>query len=685
MNGTAINDDLIYVYILFYLLFTQYGYSNFKTEKVTKQYNHLSSQKQAKPLTKFYPISIFSPISNQAHKIIIFPIPQILNYQESIKNLKQEIFMSDQTYFTKLGIAFVTSSEFSFKSLKPTQLPDGNLALDVYLLRNQEVLITKNYQDQDELRNMIFPGFSNLLHRTFGQTLVPSRQDYNQVLTLESKVFKFAPLSSPLSYAVNTTSQVMQVFELVSQIIEKEQEILDQLLAFTDMLVQTSVFTAGDTLANPQDESLTQARLIRDISAFFSPYSLSELGQTASKNYVKMNSNFHKIGVEERRLSHDQNILAMKFSEITAVEKTLLRKSLFIEFRSFTQSHYQDFMFKLSQIFQHTKLHESYHILFSLLRDTQFCKLSICYSNPIFSVISAGTISASFTTSKQSLAKAVYVSCTILSTHRTSIYSHNVAILNPEGVLHFQQENLPSLKLQDLVNPKMVETQTRTLLPSDFVSEQLYPIYSNDKISLHCLEPKIIQIDSQDVYCAVNNLNFRPMPTNIIINDKIILAATIPQHLANKLDFINDDLRAISVFTPKNTTKLHFGEQIKGFFLNATPLHFSFITIILVSFVFMLFIMICLCYFKLPKLLFRLLCCCSANHFCKRKLQARILDVNQLITYRDLIRNGQDELFLPGAPPPSNPPVNPPQTIRPQCPDPQILVRAPPPPYNLSY
>ena len=75
MNGTAINGDLIYVYILFYLLFTQYGYSNFKTEKVTKQYNHLSPQKQAKPLTKFYPISIFSPISNQAHKIIIFPIP----------------------------------------------------------------------------------------------------------------------------------------------------------------------------------------------------------------------------------------------------------------------------------------------------------------------------------------------------------------------------------------------------------------------------------------------------------------------------------------------------------------------------------------------------------------------------------------------------------------------------------
>ena len=563
--------------------------------------------------------------------------------------MKQEIFTSDQTYFTTLGIAFLTGSEFSFKSLKPNQLPDGRLALDVYILREQEVLITKNYQDQDELRNMIFSGFSNLLSHTFGQTLVPSRQAYNQVLTLESKVFKFTPLSSSLSYSVNTTTQVMQVLELVSQIIVKEQENLDQLLAFTDMLVQTSVFKPDDTPSNPP-ETLPQPRSIRDISAFFSPYSLSELGQTANKNYIRMNSNFHKIGIEERRLSHDQNILAMKFSEITTVEKSLLRKSLFIEFRAFTQSHYQDFMFKLAQIFQHTQLHENYHILFSLLRDTQFCKLSICYSNPIFSVISSGIISASFTTSKQSLAKALYVSCTILSTHRTSIYSHNVAILDPEGILHFQQENLPSLKIQDLINPKMVESVTRALVPSDFISQQLYPIYSNEKISLHCLEPKIIQIDQKDVYCALSNLNFRPMPTNIIVNDKIILAATIPQHLAGKLDFINDDLRAISVFTAKNTTQLHFTEHITGFFENATQLHYSYITIILVSLVFMLFITICLCYFKLPKILFRLLCCCSASHFCKRKLQARILDINQLITYRDLIRN-QDELFLPSSPP----------------------------------
>ena len=62
-----------------------------------------------------------------------------------------------------------------------------------------------------------------------------------------------------------------------------------------------------------------------------------------------MNKNFHQIGVTERRLAHDQNILNQKFNQITKSEKTLLRKSLFIELRSFTQSHFNDFMFKLTQ------------------------------------------------------------------------------------------------------------------------------------------------------------------------------------------------------------------------------------------------------------------------------------------------------------------------------------------------
>ena len=150
------------------------------------------------PPPPFFSHPLSPPPLNPTNKKHNISFPQILNYQESIKSLKQEIFTLDQNYYTKLGIAFVTSSEFSFKKLKPADLPIGNVVLDVYLLRNQEVLITKNYQDEDELRNMLFSGFSNLLFRTFSQTLVPIKQDFNQVLVLEDKKFKFVPLSSPI-------------------------------------------------------------------------------------------------------------------------------------------------------------------------------------------------------------------------------------------------------------------------------------------------------------------------------------------------------------------------------------------------------------------------------------------------------------------------------------------------------
>ena len=217
-------------------------------------------------------------------------------------------------------------------------MPPGNIALDVYLLRNQEVLLTKIFSDNDELRNMLFDGFSALLQASFSQILQPTKQDYNQVLVLENKLFKFVPLSTDLTYLVNSTLELSQVHEMVNQIISKEQEILDQLTAFQNMLIDTSVFQKEKTPLTPTD--LTKDISKRDISGFFSPYSLTEVGNTAAKNYKRMNKNFHQIGVTERRLAHDQNTLTQKFNQITKAEKTLLRKSLFIELRSFTQSHF---------------------------------------------------------------------------------------------------------------------------------------------------------------------------------------------------------------------------------------------------------------------------------------------------------------------------------------------------------
>ena len=54
----------------------------------------------------------------------------------------------------------------------------------------------------------------------------------------------------------------------------------------------------------------------------------------------------------------------------------------------------------------------------------------------------------------QSLAKAVFISCTVLPNDRTFVYSHQIALVDGP-VLHFQEDQLPSIKIADLVHPSI--------------------------------------------------------------------------------------------------------------------------------------------------------------------------------------------------------------------------------------
>ena len=61
--------------------------------------------------------------------------------------------------------------------------------------------------------------------------------------------------------------------------------------------------------------------------------------------------------------------------------------------------------------------------VFSLLRDTEFCFQSLCYSLPIFNSLDGNIVTVNVQTTKQSVEKGYYISCTILPNHRTSIYA----------------------------------------------------------------------------------------------------------------------------------------------------------------------------------------------------------------------------------------------------------------------
>ena len=72
----------------------------------------------------------------------------------------------------RLDIAFMASSAYDFKQLKPSDLPVIPTSIDVWILRGQDILLTKDWASEDLIINMKFTGFQQTISRTFSQTIV---------------------------------------------------------------------------------------------------------------------------------------------------------------------------------------------------------------------------------------------------------------------------------------------------------------------------------------------------------------------------------------------------------------------------------------------------------------------------------------------------------------------------------
>ena len=96
----------------------------------------------------------------------------------------------------------MTGSSFDFKALRRNSLPSENQSIDVWILRGQEVLLTKGSKHDDEVVNMMFSGFSTSMHTNFAQVVTPTQQNYNQGLVLEAGLFKFVPMNTSSVYEV---------------------------------------------------------------------------------------------------------------------------------------------------------------------------------------------------------------------------------------------------------------------------------------------------------------------------------------------------------------------------------------------------------------------------------------------------------------------------------------------------
>ena len=112
---------------------------------------------------------------------------------------------------------------------------------------------------------------------------------------------------------------------------------------------------------------------------------------------------------------------------MTTSQKQVARKELFLELRSFKTQSLYNFQFDLDQILKTNQLDSTYNIVFELLRSHQFCHSNTCYTLPIFNVLNEITIQITVQKAVQSLAKAMFISCTILNNMRTSVYSHQIS------------------------------------------------------------------------------------------------------------------------------------------------------------------------------------------------------------------------------------------------------------------
>ena len=89
----------------------------------------------------------------------------------------------------------MASSAYNFAVLEPDDLPSSNVAVDVWVIRNQDVILSQFYHNDTAL-NWQFPKFIADFKMRIGQTISVTKQDFNQVLVIRDKQLSFVNFNS---------------------------------------------------------------------------------------------------------------------------------------------------------------------------------------------------------------------------------------------------------------------------------------------------------------------------------------------------------------------------------------------------------------------------------------------------------------------------------------------------------
>ena len=163
--------------------------------------------------------------------------------ETSIQDLQKEIYVNaEYQILAKVHIIFMASAGYTFALLDPLNLPSFNVAIDVWIVRGQNVILTQHYNHDAGLNWQFLKFIENLTSR-FHQTITVTTQDFNQILVLRNQQFSFVNIDSDDMYLCKNTTNLAHIATLFSQIIEQETSFWNELNSFHLMLQQANIVT----------------------------------------------------------------------------------------------------------------------------------------------------------------------------------------------------------------------------------------------------------------------------------------------------------------------------------------------------------------------------------------------------------------------------------------------------------
>ena len=481
---------------------------------------------------------------------------------------------------------------------------------------------------------MSFEDFSDIIQESYHQTLLIEVKPFHQALVLVENTFYFKPVFNDTNtYVAHKNENIQLLYNKLQQLLSQEKKFHSQILSFAKALQEDDLLEFPIIEPKLLDENLNLSRPKRGLSEAFSGlftgYSISDMAGVAQSNYKRMNLNFKHAKMFEEKLRLTQNKLAHRFGELSRLQQKEIQIQFFLEIEHYLSMAYEHTMMQLDTIVETNELPATIIAVFNLIRHLEYCDQFYCLAHPVFKLRN-NTLFTTVQLQTLHLIQAVYVSCTLIGTSRTSKYSNQIAQVQNDTLV-FKNINLPQIKTNFLQNAK-IDAATRSIMATDLIGGIIFPVYRGPSVALLCIEAKLIIVDNKHMKCDANTLHFISMPSSIVVDNVPILQTILSHYLAKHISITMDNFAYdATAFVPRKNSTREIENKLVTFFATANQLHYTlFGTGTLV--IFLTFSVLCICcYFKQPGVFNSILCCFSPTCFLRKMASAKQELMSRLI------------------------------------------------------